>query len=131
MDVASYHDDHNAIILLQELVDRNTCRIIMSTMDLAKTASQICQENELPISSTYKKIRNLYEAGLISVEKINIDSKGKKVLLCRSRIKSLEISLRKGEILLQFHKNDLARSSSTIAAATVCAIKLTGHKQGC
>ncbi|MFZ0511827.1 MAG: hypothetical protein WAM14_09495 [Candidatus Nitrosopolaris sp.] len=131
MDVASYHDDHNAIILLQELVDRNTCRIIMSTMDLAKTASQICQENELPISSTYKKIRNLYEAGLISVEKINIDSKGKKVLLYRSRIKSLEISLREGEILLQFHKNDLARSSSTIAAATVCAIKLTGHKQGC
>ena len=118
MDIASYHDDHDAIILLQELVDPNTCRIIMSTMDFAKTVSQICQENEFPISSTYKKIRKLYKAGLISIEKINIDSKGKKILLYRSRIKSLEISLREDGILLQFQKNDLVRSSRTITTAT-------------
>ena len=119
MDVASYHDDHNAMLMLRELVDPNTCRIIMSTMDFAKTVSQICQENELPISSTYKRIRKLYEAGLISIEKIHMDSKGRKVLLWRSRIKSLEISLRKDAISLQFQKNYLVRSSSTITSATV------------
>ena len=76
MDVASYHDDHNAILILREFIDPNTCRITTSTMDFAKTISQICQENELPISSTYKKIRKLCKSGLISVEKINIDDKG-------------------------------------------------------
>ena len=50
----------------------------MSTLDSAKTASQICQENELPLSSTFKKIRKLCKSGQISVEKINIDDKGKK-----------------------------------------------------
>jgi DNA-binding transcriptional ArsR family regulator len=111
MDVASYYDDHNAIIMLRELVDRNTCRIIMSTIDLAKTASQICQESKLPISSTYKKIRKLYKAGLISIDKINIDGKGKKVLLYKSRIKSLEIILRKDGLILQFHRNNLVLES--------------------
>lgn len=106
MDDPSHHDDHNAILILREFIDPNACRIIMSTMGFAKTTSQICQENELPISSTYKKIRKLCKSGLISVEKINIDERGKKVVLYKSRIKSLEISLREGRISrsLEFHK---------------------------
>jgi predicted transcriptional regulator len=90
----------------------------MSTIESAKTACQICEENRLPMSSTYKKIRKLYKAGLISIEKINIDRKGKKVLLYRSRIKSLEFNLKEGGIMLQFHKNDLVRSSTSINATS-------------
>jgi hypothetical protein len=42
---------------------------------------------------------------LISIEKINIDSKGKKVIFYRSKIKSIEFNLKKDGMLLQFNKN--------------------------
>lgn len=93
MDVDRYNDDYNPIFILLGLVDSKTSRIIMSTMNFAKTVSESCQENELS-SSTYRMIGKLYKSGLLSVAKGIIGSKGRKVSLCRSRIKSLEVSLR-------------------------------------
>ena len=76
-----------AIPLLQDIVDETTFKIILSTIDIAKTVFQICDENKIPISSTYKKIRRLQYAGLISIEKIEIDNRGKKVILYKSKMK--------------------------------------------
>jgi predicted transcriptional regulator len=86
-------------------VDETTFKIILSTIDIAKTVFQICEENKIPIISTYKKIRKLQNAGLIFIKKIEIDDKGKKVIFYKSKIKTLEFSLKKDGILLQFHKN--------------------------
>lgn len=106
MDVDRYNDffsDYNPILILLGLVDSKTSRIIMSTMNFAKTVSEICQDG-LSRSSTYRKV---YRSGLVSVAKNNIGGKGRKVSLYRSRIKSLKISLREGEISVESHKNDL------------------------
>jgi predicted transcriptional regulator len=104
-DIIVFNESHVAIPLLQDIVDETTFKIILSTIDIAKTVFQICDENKIPISSTYKKIRRLQYAGLISIEKIEIDNRGKKVILYKSKIKSLEFNLKKDSILLQFHKN--------------------------
>jgi predicted transcriptional regulator len=104
MDLGSYHEDHNSMLMWRELVDPNIYRIIMSTINIAKTVSQICHENELPMSSTYKNIQKLYKSGLISIEKINFDHKGRKVILYRSKIKSLQISISDAGISLQIQK---------------------------
>ena len=105
MDIrSSYYNDYNALLLLKELSDIITYRIIISTIESAKTTYQISEENKLPLISTYKKIQKLYDTGLISIEKINIDSKGKKVLFYRSRIKSLEFNLNQKGLLLQFNR---------------------------
>lgn len=98
--------DDEAIEMLREIADRTTYRIIISIIHSPKTAAQICAENKLPQSSTYKRIRKLQEEGLITIEKINIDSKGKKVVLYRSKIKSLVFNLKANMISLQFNKND-------------------------
>jgi predicted transcriptional regulator len=103
----SCYNNHNAILVLQEIADKITHRVIMSTIDSPKTVSQICKENKLPQSSTYKKIQKLQNYGLISIDKINIDSKGKKVAFYRSKIKSLEVNLNCDGILLQFNKKQL------------------------
>jgi hypothetical protein len=42
----------------------------------------------------------------VSVEKIEIDGKGRKVLFYRSNIKSLDFNLKKDRILLHFDGND-------------------------
>ena len=98
--------DDEAIEMLREIADKTTYRIIMAIIHSPKTAAQICAENKLPQSSTYKRIRKLQEEGLITIEKISIDSKGKKVVLYRSKIKSLVFNLKANMISLQFNKND-------------------------
>jgi predicted transcriptional regulator len=98
--------DDEAIKMLREIADKTTYRIIIAIIHSPKTAAQICAENKLPQSSTYKRIRKLQEEGLITIEKISIDSKGKKVVLYRSKIKSLVFNFKANMISLQFNKND-------------------------
>ena len=98
--------DDEAIEMLREIADKTTYRIIIAIIHSPKTAAHICAENKLPQSSTYKRIRKLQEEGLITIEKINIDSKGKKVVLYRSKIKSLVFNLKANMKSLQFNKND-------------------------
>jgi predicted methyltransferase len=104
-EITALQDNGSAIFLIQEIIDETALKIILSTIDDAKTTLQICYENKLPLSSTYKKIRKLQNNKLISIEKINIDSKGKKVIFYRSTIKSIEFNLKKDGLLLQFNKN--------------------------
>ena len=105
-DISVFNESHVAISLLQNIVDETTFRIILSIIDVAKTVFQICHENKIPLSSTYKKIRKLQYAGLVVIKKIEIDDKGKKAIFYKSKIKSLEFSMKKDVILLQFYKND-------------------------
>jgi predicted methyltransferase len=105
-DIIVFNESHVAIPLLQNIVGETTFKIILSIIDVAKTVFQICEENKIPTSSTYKKIRKLQNTGLVFIEKIEIDDKGKKVIFYKSKIKTLEFSLKKDGILLQFHKND-------------------------
>jgi predicted transcriptional regulator len=106
MNALSFDDHKLALPILQELVDRVSFRIVVSIIGAAKNVTQIALENELPLSSTYKKIRRLQTMGVISIERIDIDDCGKKVLYYRSRIKSLEFNVTQDKVLLQFEKND-------------------------
>ena len=105
-DLVALNDGRIAIPLLQNIIDETTLKIISSIIDAPKNVFQICYDNKIPLSSTYRKIRKLQQEGLISIEKIEIDSKGRRVALYRSKIKSLDFNLKKESILLQFEKND-------------------------
>jgi hypothetical protein len=54
MDSTLSFEHDEAIPRLQLLADISH-KIILSTIDIAKTAQQIALENNLPVSSTYKK----------------------------------------------------------------------------
>ncbi|HVX02975.1 MAG TPA: hypothetical protein VHA09_07445 [Nitrososphaera sp.] len=107
MNALTFDSHATAMPLLQELVDGVSYRLIMSTIDTSKTAAQVSIENNLPLSSTYKKIKKLQDVGILFVEKIELDGKGKKVVYYRSKIKSMEFNLSRDQILLQFEKNDV------------------------
>jgi len=74
--------------------------------------SHIRQENELPLSSIYKKVQKLANADLLSIEKINIDSNGRKILYYRSRVSSIELNLDSEGILLHLVKNNVVKGST-------------------
>ena len=105
-DFLCLSDSRIAIPLLQDIIDETTLKIISSTIDTAKNVFQICHDNGIPPSSTYKKIRKLQHDNLVSIEKIEIDGKGRRVAFYRSKIKSLDFNLKKESVLLQFEQND-------------------------
>jgi predicted transcriptional regulator len=112
-------DDLNDIPILHELADRVACRIIISTISSAKTVSQIRQENKLPLSSIYKKVQKLANADLLSIEKINIDSNGRKILFYRSRVSSIVLNLNSEGILLHLVKNNIVKGSTDTTSYSI------------
>ena len=105
-NLLSLSDIQIALPILQDIIDESALKIISSIIDIEKNVFQICYENKLPLSSTYKKVRKLHNDGLVSVRKIDIDDRGRKVVFYRSKIKSLDFNLKKNGILLQFDRND-------------------------
>jgi len=99
-------EDKNASILLKELFDGFSYKIVMSIIEDSKTVFEICKDNDLPISSTYKKIKKLKDLGLLFIDRIVINEKGKKVVFYKSKIQSVELILNKKQVLLQFKKNE-------------------------
>jgi hypothetical protein len=99
-------DYQQALPRLQVLSDVVSHKIILSTIEEAKTAQQIALENELPLSSTYKKIKRLHSMDILRVDRISLDETGKRVVYYKSRVKSLEFSLRKAGSLLQLERNE-------------------------
>ena len=105
-NLLSLSDIRIALPILQDIIDESALKIISSIIDIEKNVFQICYENKLPLSSTYKKVRKLYNDGLVSVRKIDIDDRGRKIVFYRSKIKSLDFNLKKDGILLQFDRNE-------------------------
>lgn len=99
-------EDLNTPFVLKELFDGFSYKIIMSVVEEPKSVFQICKENDLPVSSTYKKIKKLKELDLLVVDRIIISEKGKRILFYKSKIQSVELLLDKKNIVLQFRKND-------------------------
>ena len=91
--------------ILKELFDGFSYKILLSTLDESKSVFQICSENTVPISSTYKKIRKLKDIGLLFIDKIVISERGKKIVFYKSKVRSIELTLDKQQVILQI-KNE-------------------------
>jgi predicted transcriptional regulator len=70
-----------SILTLAKIPDKIEFKIIMAISDISKTVSQICSENNLPQSSTYKKIKRLLNTGLIIIERVSIGERDQSMLI--------------------------------------------------
>src|SRR5919198_420655 len=95
----------NKLNLFRELLDNVSYRIIVSITDYAKSVSNICSETKIPLSSAYKKINLLAKHGLIQIDRINIDSGGKRVVLYKSKVKHIQFGLEGDDISIQFENS--------------------------
>jgi hypothetical protein len=60
---------------------------------------------------------------LLCIDKVSIDDSGKKVLYYKSKVKSLEFSLKKDGSLLQLEKNENACRCGTTAEAKTLLVR--------
>jgi predicted transcriptional regulator len=117
LDISYYivnKKEQESVSLLKELLDKYSYKILLSIIDESKTVFQICNEINVPTSSTYKKIKKLKDSGLLFVDKIEININGKKVFFYKSKIRSIELTLNKQQFILQFKKNENIFSKKNI-----------------
>lgn len=95
--------------ILQVIGDEYARAILLSIIDNPKSAIDIAREQKIPISSIYRKIHWLENARLIKVKGFVITGDGKKYHLYQSRIRTVQISLPKYEIKVEFVNNNGSR----------------------
>ena len=74
------------------LSDEFSRRIVSSTVDQGKTVQEISNEQAVPLSSCYRRARELVNQGLLVIERIVLTDKGKKYVVYRSSFKDVRIS---------------------------------------
>jgi hypothetical protein len=112
-DEGKYHarrsSRHDSDRILKILSDKIFQKILLSTIDSAKTVTEICLENNIPLSSTYRKVQKLQEIGFIYIERIHIDKnrRRRRTASYRSKIKSVNLRFSREGINFQLAENEL------------------------
>jgi DNA-binding Lrp family transcriptional regulator len=79
--------------LVQGLADEYSRKILLSAIPAAKSVEDMSRENDIPLSTCYRRVHELLHEQVIIVEKIILTPDGKKYELMRSAYKSVSISL--------------------------------------
>lgn len=85
--------------------DEISSRILVAAISRAKTAQEISIEQALPLSSCYRRIRELVDNGLLVVERIIINGDGKRYMLYRSSFRTVEMVADFGETSVSVELN--------------------------
>lgn len=79
--------------ILKRLADKHSRSILQLAMEKHKTAEEISNELGIPLSTTYRKIKELKRARLLVVEKSVLTKDGKVCDLYRSTIRGMRVQL--------------------------------------
>ena len=78
--------------LVQGLADEYSRKIILSTIPRSKSVEDISKENDIPLSTCYRRVHELLDAQILLVEKIIVTPEGKKYELLRSAYRAMDVS---------------------------------------
>ena len=98
-------DEKHKIAIANALIDEYSRKILNSTMENSKSVMDIMREQEIPMTSAYRRIKLLLDNRLIKVEKSLVTDDGKRYYLYRSTIKSVIINYIDGNLFLDITPN--------------------------
>ena len=91
-------EDDRKKAVIRALLDDHSRVILASTMLVPKSVIDITHEQRIPVTSAYRKVKELKEFGLLKVERIILTDDGKKYELVRSAIRSASIQFDRGTL---------------------------------
>jgi predicted transcriptional regulator len=95
----SWDTDKKTIIsFLNSVLENDTYKIILLLMKKSKTVYQIHDETNLPLSSIYKRIKKLENMGIVSIDRIHINSRGRKTIFYKSKLRSINFRLNENDM---------------------------------
>jgi len=75
--------------ICKALADKYSRVILAYAMDKPKSVIEMSKDCKIPISTVYRRIRDLTNAGLLNIKSCLITIEGKKYYLYRSKIKAI------------------------------------------
>jgi DNA-binding Lrp family transcriptional regulator len=92
--------------LVQAMGDEYSRKIILSAIPAAKSVEDMSRENDIPLSTCYRRVHELLDAQILVVEKIIVTPDGKKYELLRSAYKAVAVSFESGVMRVEATVNE-------------------------
>lgn len=92
--------------ILEAMSNEVSRRILSSTTAKAKPVEEISAESNIPPSTTYRRVQELVETGLLVVERIMISDSGKRYSIFRSAFRSVLAELESGQLHIEVTLNE-------------------------
>ena len=87
--------------LVQGLADEYSRKILLSAIPKAKSVEEMSRENDIPLSTAYRRVHELLDSQILVVEKIIVTPDGKKYELLRSSYRAVNVSFDGGVIKVE------------------------------
>lgn len=84
--------------LVRAISDEFSKRILVSTISEGKTVHEISTEQAVPLSSCYRRARQLVRQGLLIVERIVLTPEGRRFAVYRNSFREIEMTSDFGEV---------------------------------
>ncbi|MDE1853790.1 MAG: ArsR family transcriptional regulator [Thaumarchaeota archaeon] len=78
--------------LVQGLADEYSRKILLSAIPKAKSVEDMSRENDIPLSTCYRRVHELLDSQILVIEKIIVTPDGKKYELLRSAYRAVTVS---------------------------------------
>jgi predicted transcriptional regulator len=99
-------EEHEKQDSLLEILSDKYCRaILMSTMYNPKSAIEITAEENIPMSTVYRRIQQLHDNKLLQTSGM-ITAEGKRLFLYKSKVKGIQSSFNAGKIEVELILNN-------------------------
>ncbi|MDG7006832.1 MAG: hypothetical protein JRN06_01155 [Nitrososphaerota archaeon] len=78
--------------LVQGLADEYSRKIILSAIPKAKSVEDMSRDNDIPLSTCYRRVHELLDSQILVVERIIVTPEGKKYELLRSAYRAVNVT---------------------------------------
>src|SRR5436189_2947694 len=92
--------------IMRVLSDHFSRMIILSTTERPKSVEDVSRENNIPLSTCYRRVGILSRQGILIVERVIITPTGKKHVLYRTTLKGIHADLSLGHLTVSVEPNE-------------------------
>jgi len=91
--------------ILNALGDESSRRILTSAIASGKTVEEISAEQNLPLSTCYRRVRHFVDEGLMILERLVVTQAGKRYAVYRTAFSDVTVRLYPGQITVETTPN--------------------------
>jgi predicted transcriptional regulator len=92
--------------LIGALADEYSRKIVLKTIENAQSVEDLSRSENIPISTAYRRVNELRQVGILTVEKTILTDDGKKFELYRSAFRAVHMDLVQGELEVDVDLNE-------------------------
>lgn len=91
--------------IVNALLDEYSRKILDSTINESKSIIEIIREQDIPMTSAYRRVKLLMDNKLVKVERSMVTEDGKRYYLYLSSIKNASIKYDEGKLIVEITPN--------------------------